>query len=237
MAGRISYLGGIVRDGLVLDLDAAKTQSYPRTGTLWSDISGNQNNGTLINGPTFDSGNGGSIVFDGTSDKTEILSTQTVNFQSTITLEIMLYPTLSNQNGAVITKWTTGAGSNNSYAFTLGQDATNNRYGFYINQSNNTIRSLLPTTNFGSNMWNHIVCTADGSIMRTYKNSIIDTTTQTYDGTIKLTNKKLVIASLREEDNLYNYTGRVGFTRIYNRALTATEVLQNYNATRSRFGL
>jgi hypothetical protein len=59
MAGRIGYYGGVVKDGLVLDLDAAKLDSYPRTGTSWKDISGNQNNGTLINGPTFDSGNGG----------------------------------------------------------------------------------------------------------------------------------------------------------------------------------
>ena len=53
MAGRISYLGGIVRNGLVLDLDAAKLDSYPKFGTTWRDITFNQNNGTLVNGPTF----------------------------------------------------------------------------------------------------------------------------------------------------------------------------------------
>jgi len=68
MAGRISYLGGIVRNGLVLDLDAAKLDSYPKFGTTWRDITFNQNNGTLVNGPTFNSGNGGSIVFDGVDD-------------------------------------------------------------------------------------------------------------------------------------------------------------------------
>ena len=68
MAGRISYLGGIVKDGLVLDLDAAKLDSYPKTGTSWKDISGNGNNGTLVNVPTFNSSNGGSIVFDGSND-------------------------------------------------------------------------------------------------------------------------------------------------------------------------
>jgi hypothetical protein len=62
MAGRIAYYGGIVTNGLVLALDAAKKDSYPGSGTLWKDISGNTNNGTLINGPTFNSGNGGYCV-------------------------------------------------------------------------------------------------------------------------------------------------------------------------------
>ena len=68
MAGRIAYYGGIVKDGLVLNLDAAKTDSYPKIGTAWNDISGNRNNSTLTNGPTFDSRNGGSIVLDGVND-------------------------------------------------------------------------------------------------------------------------------------------------------------------------
>ena len=58
----------IVKDGLVLHLDAANYKSYPGSGTTWSDLSGNGNNGTLTNGPTFDSGNRGSIVFDGSND-------------------------------------------------------------------------------------------------------------------------------------------------------------------------
>ena len=62
MAGRIAYYGGIVTNGLVLDLDAAKKDSYPGTGTSWRNIAGNSNNGTLTNGPTFNSNNGGSIA-------------------------------------------------------------------------------------------------------------------------------------------------------------------------------
>ena len=72
MAGRIAYYGNIVKDGLVLDLDAAKRDSYPGSGTFWKDISGGGGNGTLINGPTFSSGNGGSIVFDGVDDYVNI---------------------------------------------------------------------------------------------------------------------------------------------------------------------
>ena len=84
MAGRISYYGNIIKDGLVLDLDAGKLQSYPRTGTLWNDVSGFQNNGTLTNGPTFSSTNGGAIVFDGTNDYVEMTTKNTnLEFQPT----------------------------------------------------------------------------------------------------------------------------------------------------------
>ena len=58
----------IVRSGLVLHLDAARPASYPGSGTTWTDLSGQGNNGTLTNGPTYSSANGGSIVLDGTND-------------------------------------------------------------------------------------------------------------------------------------------------------------------------
>ena len=60
-----NYSPRIIQDGLVLYLDAANTKSYPTTGTTWSDLSRRGNNGTLTNGPTFNSSNGGIIVFDG----------------------------------------------------------------------------------------------------------------------------------------------------------------------------
>ena len=64
--------------------------------------------------------------------------------------------------------------------------------------------------------------------MRIYKNGIVDPTTQTYDGTIKTSTKKLVVGTLREEDSVYNYAGKIAFARVYNRALTQAEVTQNY---------
>jgi len=67
MAGRIAYTGGIVTNGLVLNLDAAKRDSYPGSGTIWRDIAGGTATGSLINGPVFNSNNGGYISFDGTN--------------------------------------------------------------------------------------------------------------------------------------------------------------------------
>ena len=66
----MSISGGpdIVENGLVLHLDAADTNSYPGSGTLWTDLSGNGNNGTLTNGPAYSSNNKGYFSFDGTDD-------------------------------------------------------------------------------------------------------------------------------------------------------------------------
>ena len=66
--GMVTQAGGIVTDGLVLNLDAGNPQSYPGSGTTWTDLSGNGNNGTLLNGVGYDSDNGGSLVFDGSND-------------------------------------------------------------------------------------------------------------------------------------------------------------------------
>jgi hypothetical protein len=216
----------IVTSGSVFNVDASLIMSYPRTNSVWYDISGNAINGTLINGPTFDSV--GAISFDGASDKVECSVSSLLNISSTISLEIMMYPTSLNQNSGVLCKWTSGGDTNNSYLFYLGQDAANSRYGFGVYQSNNTYRLLLPTTSYSINTWTHIVCTADGSTMRIYKNGVVDSSTQTYDGTIKTSTKKLVVGTLREEDNTYNYAGKIAFARVYNRALTQAEVTQNY---------
>ena len=68
MSGRIAYYGGIIKEGLVLNLDAAKQASYPKSGTDWYDLSGNTYNATLINGTLFTKDNGGALVFNGIDD-------------------------------------------------------------------------------------------------------------------------------------------------------------------------
>ena len=78
----MSAFGGpnTITDGLVLNLDAGNSKSYPGSGTTWFDKSGFGNNGTLINGPTFNTGNGGSIVFDGVDDYAVIPDTNILSF-------------------------------------------------------------------------------------------------------------------------------------------------------------
>ena len=75
------YSPKIITNGLVLSLDAANNKSYPRSGTTWTDLSGNSNTGTLTNGPSFNDGNQGSIVFDGINDYASLSTTTPTDLQ------------------------------------------------------------------------------------------------------------------------------------------------------------
>ena len=225
MAGRISYLGGIVTQGLVLDLDAAKRDSYAGVGTSWNDISGNRNNGVLTNGPTFNSANGGSIVFDGVDDYVltpgSILN-NSYTIQSYIYLIGNRFTILSNLND-----------DSNSKSNQIGTDGSRNVY-FQISLSDNTYFYTTSTTTLNTNQWYNICFTRVGSTAKIYINgSEISITTvgasavnlQTYTSNFTVgVNRAL------------NYTnGRMSLLQIYNRALSASEVLQNYNATKGRY--
>jgi hypothetical protein len=97
MAGNVAP--NTVTNGLVLYLDAGNTNSYPGTGTSWRDISGNSNNGTLTNGPTFNSANLGSIVLDGTDDYVNCGNNSSINITGTgLTLSAWVYRTALNSN-------------------------------------------------------------------------------------------------------------------------------------------
>jgi hypothetical protein len=81
----------IVTDGLVLALDAANTKSYPGSGTTWSDLSGNSNNGELVNGITYDDTNLGSLVFDGVDDYVQITKVPSIDFTPTSSFTMMVW--------------------------------------------------------------------------------------------------------------------------------------------------
>ena len=98
----LSHSPLIVRDGLVLCLDAANPRSYPKSGTTWSDLAG-ANNGTLTNGPTFDADDKGSIVFDGTDDRVDVSNLNSSLFTTGATifafLKLANYPQNQSKTG------------------------------------------------------------------------------------------------------------------------------------------
>ena len=216
MAGRISYYGNIVKDGLVLDLDAAKRDSYPGTGTAWNDISGFRNNGVLINGPTFNSGNGGSIVFDGSNDYVNLgnpTSLNILNFTVCIWSKSSTFTDYQN----LIFKGDGGAG----------------QYGIAINSLGQW--TVQPNVSFISdtltlNAWNFLVGTYNGTQITAYRNG-----EQKTQYSISQTNRGNTITIGGDIVNNRYLNGSISQTLIYNRALSATEVLQNYNATKGRY--
>jgi hypothetical protein len=235
MAGRIAYYGGIVKDGLILNLDAAKRDSYPRSGTVWNDISGFQNSGTLINGPTFNSSNGGSIVFDGVDDR--VSRTTNINTGQNFTVNAWIYPTLlgttrraivaSSYNYTSLNGWnfsTAGGGTNNTFFFSVGND--------------NAYRVALANT-LSLNQWAYIsaVCQNGGGSINLYKNGIETSyvLTSLSTNTLIYTYPQFNVG-YRDTAGLTDpYTGNIAQVTIYNKTLTSSEVLQNYNATKGRY--
>jgi hypothetical protein len=242
MAGRVAYYGGIVKDGLVMDLDAAKLDSYPRTGTIWRDISGNQNNGTLINGPTFNSENGGNIVFDGVDDYVDCGNSSSLNFSTgSFTINCWFKPSSTQAGGnfpALIEK-STGDFTSPSAGVTgwiLLYITNGNQYVFRLGDSSTTINNLsFPLTVANDNIWKNLTVTVSPTTLIGYYNGIgVGSTARTLTGSVD-TSVNLNIGRWRAFSRELNTN--ISQVQIYNRALTPSEVLQNYNATKGRFGL
>jgi hypothetical protein len=205
----------IVTDGLILALDAANTKSYPGSGTTWFDLSGNGNNGTLTNGPTFSSDNGGSIVFDGVNDYVQFstVSAQTICFFGRMDAGIPslagLVCTSANGDGALRTD-PTGT-------FRVSPDANDFHNGFVSSFMINGISNLTNNGAGGFTIPN------GRSLFQNF-----------YVGTIGNARNLSTISHIF---NNRVFKGRVYAVYLYNRALTNAELLQNYNATKGRYGL
>lgn len=234
MAGRVSYYGGIVKNGLVLDLDAGKRESYNRTGTSWNDVSGNQNNGTLVNGPTFNSSNGGSIFFDGTDDYASLSdSTTFINDNLPFTISFWVYYDSWPFQYSDICFLKTNTG----YAFQVGA-STNGAYnaiGFgsysgWIRHHTNTGYSYF------LNKWSNVTLTYNGLGATTTSNF-----SPYIDGSLSGLTSQGGYAPTSNINRIgYNhgngkFNGKISNFIIYNRSLSTAEVLQNYNATKGRY--
>ena len=219
----------IVTDGLVLYLDAANTRSYVSGSTTWNDISRSGYNGTLVNGPTFNSGNGGNIVFDGSNDY--------VTFLNNSTLQI---------NTGTVSVWfkTTNAGSGFrsiiAKQFNYGLFTSDNILITY-DWSVSVVRST--GINIADNTWKNIILSftnntgSPSNNANIYLNGINVLTTTIKVNTAYLVELEIGRGGTIPTGNNQYINGNIAQTSIYNRALTAAEVLQNYNTTKSRFGL
>jgi len=216
----------IVRDGLVLYLDAANQKSYPGSGTTWKDLSGNGNNGTLINGPTFNSGNGGSIVFDGVNDF--IITSNTLTLSDSFDWTIQCW----------ISSFQTNTGSR--YLRFLGKNETISNFFFF--EWNNRILSrnktggtfafqsgFTPPLPLNDELF-LLTMTGNNGIMELYLNTNKTSVNISLSGDLEF-------FDIMAERRRYSPGGRLSTFFYYNRALTPQEIQQNYNATKSRYGL
>ena len=212
-----SYSPKIVTDGLVLYLDAANPYSYVSGSTTWNDLSRAGNNGTLTNGPTFNTGSGGSIVFDGVNDYASIAPT-VVNTPWSLCTVIRAsnsgFPALYSQDGLRI--W---VGITPSLAV-----------GVHVNFNT---RSDTPAGSFTLNQTSFIGVSSTPTVLSVFINSTKYSLT-TYSN--PTTNTLASIASYSDKTKDF-FQGSIFTFSMYNKALSDDEVLQNYNATKGRFGL
>jgi len=229
----------IVSNGLVLCLDAANKRSYPGTGTTWTDLSGNSNNGTLTNGPTFSAGNQGSIVFDGADDQIDCGNNSSLNISTNLTLGIWVkFNSLSSDPNLISKQWCSG--NQFSYSWAVLSDGRI-YYGFDSDGQCSSITGEYTSTNIvcTTGIWYCLNIVHTSTSINLYSNgiSIPGTLAGSY-GTIYTSTVPVRLGVYRNLSGAFaSYlSGNISNVQIYNRALSATEVLQNYNATKSRFG-
>jgi hypothetical protein len=225
---------GIVQNGLVLNLDAAVTDSYPGYGTTWRDLSGNGNNGTLTNGPTFNSEKGGSLIFDGTNQYTTISSSNTFNQTTQITVSVFVYISqVLACCDTFISKYTQVNSSADGLKWILRMEGS--KVSWYTNTGSYT--NILSNTSLSLNQWYFLTGLYNGSERQIFINGILDKTGSMTGSLIDNNLTPVRIAASGYQGVSEYFKGRVAMAQIYNRALTANEVQQNFNATRSRFGV
>jgi hypothetical protein len=222
--------GIIVRDGLVLDLDAGISASYPGSGTTWTDLSVYSNNGELINSPTYNASNGGHFQFV-TDDYARILNNTALDTQ-TPTVEVWVKTNATTQNGF----WFEKGQVNTQYS--LFQEGAAIQWRQSISGIGLTNLTTTTATYMNTTSWYQVVGTYTSGARRLYINgTLVNSDTQT--GTINNDANGMSIGVYGGYSGVrgYYYNGNLAICRIYNKALTATEIQQNYNALKGRFGL
>jgi hypothetical protein len=226
----------IITDGLVLALDAASPRSYPGTGTTWYDLSGQGNNGTLVNGPTFSSANRGIIVFN-YQDYVNTIdpgypSSGTNSFSLEIVFRIPAGATWSNGGSG------TAIIGRGDYAGSIGiiRSSTTNRVSFWV-RLNGGIIFNPSISGISRDQFHHVLGTYNSSgVAKIYHNgNFITEQIGSNVGTLDAGSYRLGGAIAFGGVSGEYGQGDISLTKIYNRELSSTEVLQNYNATKSRF--
>jgi hypothetical protein len=247
--GRYIVNENIVRDGLILNLDAGNTRSYPGTGNTAYDISGTGITASLVNGVGFNNANNGSFLFDGTNDQ---ISTSNINLSSTNKVTVSCWVKVLNYRE-------TADSSNIVFEFSSNFNSNIGAFVAGFADGSAIYSSLYPVVlgirgNSGYNLagysktlvndlsWHHWACIFDTSLSGNENILYIDGVSRTAistplqaDNSANFGSYNLYIGN-RDTSTIAG-NANIADLKLYNRALTAQEVRQNYNATKNRYGL
>ncbi len=217
----VAYNPEIITNGLQLCLDAGNTKSYPGSGTSWSDISGNSRNFTLNGAISYGSTNGGYLGFNSATEYTvsnTVLSLATTEITVDIWLKVYTH---GNWNDFVANNWVNNGwlmfASTTQWLFGVGNGGSQ-----YIAASNHS----------GSTSWTNLVGTYDGTTVKIYINGVVSATTATVAGVTLNTGYSVYVGSAGDPGP-YD----ISCVKVYNTALTAAQIVQNFNALRARYGI
>lgn len=216
--------GNIVTNGLILNANAANPRSYADPNNIWYDLSGNNNNGTLLNSPSFSTSGSGCIVFDGTNDYVSYNSS--INWALSSSSTVSVWSNSTGGNGYIV---------NFEKGSWIGWYFTATGTFLYCGQA-----GADQTTSFGSisyGIWYNLTAVIDREnlLFKTYKNGSFVTQTTITQPPINYSSNLFLGSRGAVPDNFFN--GKIANIQIYNRPLSNSEVLQNFNATRARFNL
>jgi len=241
----MSYRTGpkIVTDGLVLCLDAADSNSYAGSGNTWTDLSGNGNSGTLVNGPVFSSNNGGVITFDGSNDWSYFTASNAITGNNPSSLSMMGFFKSNPSNTA------------RGYLFSLKRLSTpSTLFSIEINSNGGvtTTGYIGCLTWYGINGIGHTYLSYDGDVVDGnwhFVAAVVHSSGRELylDGELVKTDTSAMPQNVSGHTSAYTvgafdtgsnlYWGSIANNLVYTRRLSSDEITQNYNATKGRFGL
>jgi hypothetical protein len=212
--------GNIITNGLILRLDAANPRSYQSGSLIWNDLSGFGNSGSLVNGPAFNTSASGVIRFDGVDDYVSD-SSIVLNSYTNFTVNIWVKFDVASRYEVIWSAY-------NGYFSVIKFPNT-----IYFVVSGTTGAAASTTTTILNNVWYNIVAVRSNGVSYLYLNGILE---GTFTGTVN-TGGATSEYRLGNYATSYYLSGNIASNIIYNRSLTQSEVQQNYNATRARFGV
>jgi prepilin-type N-terminal cleavage/methylation domain-containing protein len=213
----------------ILNLDAGNTSSYPGTGTTWTDLSGNGNNGTLNGGVSYSSANGGAMTYNGTSGYVSAGNSASLKLTGDITMDTWIYLN-HNLYPPGVTNWEVISSEiYQSSGFLFRIDGASGKPLVRTNQAGSS-SEVQSTIGLAVRTWYNIVISKSGNTARIYINGTLNTS-----GTSS--SPVAAVAPLTVGGNGQRFDGLIGSARIYNAPLSADTILQNFNALRGRYGL
>jgi hypothetical protein len=236
----LAHSPSITTKGLVLYLDAANSKSFANTGNTWADMSGLGNNGTLVGGAAYNSGNAGTFSFDGVNDCVNCGNAASLDIRRTMTLEAWFkVNSFSFASGwsNIINKMNAAGDSNTrTYAAWL----NSSQYIHFTTADSTGQQDFNTSAILVANRWHHwvgIIDRTNGNVFQYIDGNLNTNGSGTVRTTDTVTHSNPMFLNVPTGSGYSHFQGNIAIAKVYNRCLSTAEVTQNFAAHRGRFGI